>query len=248
MADLDHGLLSPARSDGTTTHSETLPITRAHPLQPGSSKETTLINYLDSQLLHITERYAKSAAPSSSNQTGTTGYASFDEVILDLDKVLDVVWISGTPHLQIPYLLTLAGHFRDFMHSFPFATTSFQLVRKLDTAFTHLLTADDAQNKVTPTDKVRIKSLAEETRVEMAQVASKEGHSVVSTDTFEDEEDVDDDEDDPSSQSIGRRLGKVYESTLQILGAGLRSLPTLQEQPSDDPFDQIMDDTEVIEL
>lgn len=250
MANHGHGLLSPARSDVSTSHviAEQLLATRSHPLQPGSPKETTLINYLDERLLQLTERYAKSAAPNTVGNADVSGYKSFSEVASDLDKILEVVWISGTPRIQIPYLLTLAGHFRDFMHSFPFVTVSFALARKFDTAFLRLLTTEPGSSSaVSTTDKVRIKSLAEETRIEMAQMASKEGHSVITAASDDDEEDNEEDEDDPTTMSIATSLGKVYEKTLGIIGSDLRPLPAL-EQPSDSPLDQHMDDTEVIEL
>jgi len=90
----------------------TLPTPRAHPLKPGSPKESNFIEYVDRKLLDISGRYEKrfnvgvaadheepSQTPQSS-QTGASsqrrGYESFAELAGDLDSVIDIVWVSGT--------------------------------------------------------------------------------------------------------------------------------------------------------
>lgn len=250
----ENGLLSPAQSDISVAYapSDVLPVPRSHPLPAGSSKQIALINYLDDRILHITSRYAKSFAASATDRDHNVGYTNLGQVITDVDAVLDVVWISNTPSIQIPYLLSLAGHFRDYLHSFTFVTDSFRLARKFDLAFSRLLSAQDhLSTAITMTDKVRIRSLAQETRVEMTEVASKSGMSV-DEDASSDDEDFDDDDTSDgdrnlNNQSIAMSLGRVYEKTLEILGADLSSLPALEPQREDTP-NQASQDVEIIDL
>lgn len=73
-----------------------LPAARSHPLQPGSRKENTLINYIDEKILWITRRYAKKFTTEQSENDDAPGYTNFEQVVQDLDAVFEVVWISGT--------------------------------------------------------------------------------------------------------------------------------------------------------
>lgn len=263
MADvsMENGLLSPALSQISVapTTIDDLPIPRVHPLPPGSSKETKLINYVDDKLLSVTRRYNKSFAADGTDKGKESGYVSFEQVISDLNPIVDVVWISATLSIQVSYLLAVAGHFRSFMHSFPFVTTSFLLARKLDAAFSTLL-SDAARSPeahgISTTDKVRIRSLAQETRLEMINIAAKTGFSVNSDDqSDEDEDDEETDADDDltdkgnetSTHSISLSLGQVYEKTMQILGADLASLPPPDHAQRAIP-PPVSEDVEIIDL
>ncbi|MCJ1301168.1 hypothetical protein MMC08_003967, partial [Hypocenomyce scalaris] len=77
-----------------------LPQPRARPLKPGSSKESSFIDYVDRKLLDISRRYEKrfnAGMEGSRMPKGERmGYESFGEVGRDLEGVLDVVWVSGT--------------------------------------------------------------------------------------------------------------------------------------------------------
>ena len=90
--------LSTAGSD--TTPSTLLPRPRATPLKPGSQKQSGLINYVDTRLLHISRRYEKRCSsehePSDSRAENSRGYLSFTEMAKDLEAVIDVIWMSGT--------------------------------------------------------------------------------------------------------------------------------------------------------
>lgn len=102
-------LPSPPASSTTTASvsASSLPQPRARPLKPGSSKESSFIDYVDRKLLQISRRYEKrfnadmedSAAPKDEG----SGYENFGEVARDLERVVDVVWVSGTrtPALRI---------------------------------------------------------------------------------------------------------------------------------------------------
>ena len=79
-----------------------LPTTRSSPLKPGSTKESTFIDYVDNKLLRISRRYEKrfnadlgDEDPDKGDIEGR-GYKSFGEMVKDLEAVIDVVWTSGS--------------------------------------------------------------------------------------------------------------------------------------------------------
>ncbi|EHY54352.1 hypothetical protein HRR83_008065 [Exophiala dermatitidis] len=242
-----HGLLSPPASaaspaaSGTSYHNRTatLPTPRSHPLRPGSQKEIALINYLDDRILRISRRYAKKFSDEGLQNDDTPGYTTYDEFVADADPLVDVVWVSGTPTIQIPYLLTLAGLVCSYLQAFPFSMSFFYIVAKLDQGFVALLQPSEngsapgaTSHSVSTTEKVRIKSLVEETRVAAVRAASASGHQanihdiseVDTTDEDEDQEDNDgDDGGDLDSDSISLGIAKVYKRTLEILGDSLVS-------------------------
>jgi hypothetical protein len=224
------GLLSPSPSTISTQSSNTLlslskclPLSRTRPLKPGSQKEISLINYIDSKFLRITRRYAKKFSNNTNDTDDTKGYVSFDEIVEGLDGIFNVVWISGTPTLQVPYLLTLAGLFCSYMPAFPFSgdVGMFRLVKKLDEGFSYLLRDQmGAGYHVNTTDRVRIKSFVEETRVVAVEVASEvgNGHSMDS------EHDSENDEDDGGEEipdQVSMSLSKIYKLTVELLGDSL---------------------------
>lgn len=59
-----------------------------------------MIYYLDDKLLTISRRYEKRVqvvSPTGLKAEGEVlGYRKFDEAALDLEAVIDVVWITGT--------------------------------------------------------------------------------------------------------------------------------------------------------
>jgi hypothetical protein len=78
----------------------TLPHPRSTPLKPGSSKESSFIDYIDRKLLGISRRYEKrynaDFEDEATSGTEGRGYESFAELAKDLEGVIDVVWLSGT--------------------------------------------------------------------------------------------------------------------------------------------------------
>lgn len=99
----------PSAITSPSLRQSTLPAPRAHPLKPGSPKESSFIEYVDRKLLDISGRYEKRfsvgataghAEPSGFSQTlepsQTRGYESFAELAGDLDGVIDIIWVSGT--------------------------------------------------------------------------------------------------------------------------------------------------------
>ncbi|PTU22189.1 hypothetical protein P175DRAFT_0457641, partial [Aspergillus ochraceoroseus IBT 24754] len=245
--------LSPAPSTSTVTPS-LLPKPRSHPLRAGSIKETTVINHIDKTILSINRRHAKkfsAAFDDDSHQhqqhqqqqagaplpASEKGYESFKEVAKDVESLVDVLWVSGTPSLQIPYLISLAVLVNTYLPDYPFAANAtFRLLRKLDSVFASLVLGEDSEsgvplsgfeggrrNVVSMTEKVRIKSIAETSRVTVVEAREQ-------TDGLVEADDDDDDDDEfgldghdafGTEETPGKwemETAKVYEKTIQLLG------------------------------
>ncbi|KAI1336471.1 hypothetical protein F5Y15DRAFT_393831 [Xylariaceae sp. FL0016] len=200
-------LPSPAPSTASSRIAAHLPRPRSKPLAPGSRKEDYAREYVAQRLLHISRRYVKKhGIPDPAD--AVRGYDGFGEACRDLDEVVDVLWFSGTPSLQVPYLLNVALALKDYMPSFPPAPRpTFALLRKLDHVFASLLVGRDIKTGLplpgfqrgpaaglSRTDMVRCKSLADETRMLVAVVMSGEA----------DVEDDDGDEDRVPGDGEGR--------------------------------------------
>ncbi|KAL1963221.1 hypothetical protein VTN77DRAFT_8546 [Rasamsonia byssochlamydoides] len=237
-------------STSTVTPS-TLPRQRAHPLKSGSTKETALINYIDKQLLKVNRRHAKKFSSAIDEQAepenkDERGYESFKDVVKDIEPIIDVIWVSGTPSLQIPYFISLAGLVNTYLPDYPFSPKSiFRLLKKLDIIFASLLLGEDVESGaplsgfegqrqvVSMTEKVRIKSIAETSRLVVVEARDRGDDETVKGDEDEDETDLDgganDDDDDDfgtedrylEEETPGRwemEAARIYERTIQILG------------------------------
>ncbi|KAI0802699.1 hypothetical protein GGR55DRAFT_411375 [Xylaria sp. FL0064] len=184
-------LPSPTPSSASSRVAALLPHPRSKPLVPGSRKEDYARDYVARRLLHISRRYIKKfGIPDPADEI--TGYENMEQVCRDLEEVVDVLWFSGTPSLQVPYLLNVALAFNTYLPSFPPAPRpTFALLRKLDHCFASLLVGFDVKTKdplpgfsstvddstkmrFSRTDMVRCKSLADETRMLVAMVMSGE--------------------------------------------------------------------------
>ncbi|KAI9719251.1 MAG: hypothetical protein M1812_003581 [Candelaria pacifica] len=246
----------PPSSVASSFANTTLPHPRAHPLRLGSSKESGFINYVDKGILNVNRRYTKKFSEEG-GETGsadggvdggkgggtskeTKGYESFREVGRDLESLVDVVWVSGTPSLQIPYLLSLALLTTSYLPAFPPAPrTMFRLLRKVDFAFASLLQGRDIDTgdslsgfeggsaRVSTTEKVRIKGLVERTRVSVVEVMrngeieeEEEEDGTAAETGGEETEDMDLDE---GFEALGAdrwemEIARVYDRTLVELG------------------------------
>ncbi|KAF3032022.1 hypothetical protein E8E12_000684 [Didymella heteroderae] len=192
----------PASSVAASQHPSPLPQPRRHPLQPGGTKESELISYLDHGLSRIQKRVdnrvTNRKTPALLGQE--EGYRAFWEVAKDLDALVDVVWVSGSPNLQVPYLLNIAVLTVEFLPQFHNTArstqTTFRLLSKLDYAFSSLLTGHDSSSgdalpgfsagrSVATTDKVRLKGIVDRTRLTVVRVLS--GESVAGEDEEADE-------------------------------------------------------------
>lgn len=92
-------LPTPSASSATASQqSSPLPRPRRHPLQPGGTKESELIRYLDHGLNQIQKRVDNRVThrktPALLGQED--GYRAYWEVVKDLDGLVDVIWVSGS--------------------------------------------------------------------------------------------------------------------------------------------------------
>ena len=88
-----------------------LPTPRHHPLKPASQKEIAFINYLDSQILQISRRYAKKfSSDRSEADEEARGYNDFAEVADEVEHVLNAIWVSSTRKQIVPRKLKLLSH------------------------------------------------------------------------------------------------------------------------------------------
>jgi len=142
--------------------------------------------------------------------------------------------------LQIPYLLNIALLVVDFLPGFdPSPKLTFKLLDKLDLAFASLLQGRDIDTGeilpgfeggrgVNATEKVRIRSLVERTRICVVDVMSREvniGESEEQMETDEDESmDEDGDDDDNEGNLWEMEIATVYDRTIGELGDTLDSV------------------------
>ncbi|KAL6705923.1 hypothetical protein ACN47E_006202 [Coniothyrium glycines] len=191
----------PASSAAQSQHASPLPQARRHPLKPGGPKESELIRYLD-QGVNQTQKRVDNRMTNRTTELvpgEAVGYKAFWEVAKDLDGLVEVVWVSGSPNLQVPYLLNLAVLTADYLPLFDATTRSiqaaFRLLSKLDYAFASLLAGVDSATgerlsgfeggrAVSTTDKVRLKGVVDRTRLIVVRVTS--GESVAGEDEADD--------------------------------------------------------------
>lgn len=253
----------PPSSVASTSSPQTLPHPRSTPLKPGGSKESNFIRYVDQRILHIQRRFAKRDA-SRSQELGVKeideegrmieeiepivgkhgspeewndvpGYPAFAEAARDVEELAGVVWVSGTPSLQIPYLISLALLTTSMIAAFSASPRQlFRLLGKLDHAFASLLVGRDVETDeplpglqgrrgVSVTEKVRIKSLVERTRICVVETMAKgEFEEEVQDADMDDEQDNLDGElimdEDEVSDDWDMMVAKVYDKTLVELG------------------------------
>ncbi|KAE8452743.1 hypothetical protein EG329_013015 [Mollisiaceae sp. DMI_Dod_QoI] len=243
-------LPSPSPSNASTSStSSNLPHPRSHPLKAGSAKEDAARRYVEGRLLHISRRYAKKFQPLSENEsTELKGYESMKEVAKDLGEIVDVVWLSGTPSLQIPYLLNIALSVTTYITAFPPSPrATFGLLRKLDHAFASLLKGEDSvtgeilpgfsggkRAGMTKTDMVRCKSLVEQTRVLVVDVMGKEPVLERDVDESDAETDIEMESTgwDTEAERYEMDVARAYEQTIEQLGELLEGSGNFQVAPS----------------
>lgn len=257
-------LLSPAPSSVTSaltnTHSE-LPHPRSTPLKPGGSKESAFIRYVDDRLLQIQRRFAKRETPSVNGDDAekdtaaiwdsVKGYKSMREACKDVEELVGVVWVSGTPGLQVPYLISLALLLTTIVAGMPANPKQlFRVLAKLDHAFASLLQEKDVESGerlpgfenrrgVSGTEKVRIRSLVERTRRSVIEsLKSGEMEEMSEEEDSEDKMDTDDGDDlegglilegdgpyapDQEEESWEMQIARVYDRTMVELGDSLEA-------------------------
>ncbi|KAM0694439.1 hypothetical protein Q7P36_004794 [Cladosporium allicinum] len=253
----------PSVTSAITNANSELPHPRSTPLKPGGSKESAFIRYVDERLLRIQRRFAKRETPSingdEADRDGAAiwdsvqGYKSMREACKDIEELMGVVWVSGTPGLQIPYLINLALVLTTIIADMPANPKQlFRVLAKLDHAFASLLQGKDVESGerlpgfdnrrgVSGTEKVRIRSLIERTRRSvMESLKSGELDDAYDSDqeggTDQSEMDVDDDlegelileGDGPyapgqEEESWEMQIARVYDHTMVELGDSLET-------------------------
>lgn len=230
-----------------------LPRPRKHPLPSGGQKEASLIFYLDRALENVgkraTNRHVKELLPGE-----LEGYKSFAQVVKDLDPLVDVVWVSSTPTLQLPYLISITVAAINCVPMFPpLPRTTLNFLSKLDTAFATLLSGTDPDNGeplpgfknsrgISTTDKVRVKGVVERARGTVtkhlvgeeredapeinrkADKASNQDDGFVKFEGFEDNSDDSDDEVEAHRRDE-KDVAHVFEKTIMELGDLLGGAP-----------------------
>ncbi|KAH7112517.1 hypothetical protein B0J11DRAFT_186103 [Dendryphion nanum] len=216
MTDVGGFPTPPASSVAASQHPSPLPQPRRRPLRPGGPKESDLISYLDRALNDVQKSVENRMKKGQSEQRhpDVRGYTSFLEPATELDSLIDVVWVSGSPNLQIPYLLNIARMLTEYIPLFPASPrATFRIVDKLDSAFSNLLLGYDTETNaplpgfengrtMSTTDKVRLKGIVDRTRV---IVAKKIGGN------------IQDDEEDGDNGATEERVSE-YESTTEDEG------------------------------
>ena len=151
--------------------------------------------------------------------------------------------------LQKSYLLTIALNVNSYLPSFSFSPRpTFQLLRKLDLAFTSLLQGanvetgvilsgfEGGRGKLSTTEKVRLRGIVQGSRVAVVEVAGRgddvddtgnHDRSRVATDseysTDDDTNIMGEDEMDEVSAGWEMEVARVYENTLVELGVLLNA-------------------------
>lgn len=150
-------------------------------------QQRRLLNYLDDELLKIQHGYVLRQSPGQ-------GYDTLTALLVDLDKVIDVIWysISASQPSEIPstpnssvsnlstfrlfgqshYLLSIADSLTEFVAGYPpEPVPTIRIFQKLDQVFARLLdsqqTAGPSSNKkgLTQTERIRLESIAERARI-----------------------------------------------------------------------------------
>ncbi|OBT60481.1 hypothetical protein VE03_10102 [Pseudogymnoascus sp. 23342-1-I1] len=240
---------SPSPSVSSPRPTTTLPHPRSTPLRAGSNREETTRRWVENALLKVSRRYVKKFQPEEMRGADGggvgRGYERMGEVCGDLGEVVDVLWRSGTPSLQIPYLFNIALAVSTYLPSFPAAPgATFGLLRKMDHALASLLAGRDVgSGEVLPgleeegsgmsrTDMVRCKSIVEQTRVVVVEVMGREGEvedESVDAGTGTEDEMTDggdtqmgwDEEEEDESALHDMDVAKVYENTIVRLDEAL---------------------------
>ncbi|KAF2450792.1 hypothetical protein P171DRAFT_343393, partial [Karstenula rhodostoma CBS 690.94] len=221
-----------------------LPRPRKHPLPSGGQKEASLIFYLDRALDNVgkraANRHVKELLPGE-----VAGYKSFAEVAKDLDTLVDVVWVTSTPTLQLPYLISITVAAINCVPMLPpLPRTTLNFLSKLDLTFAALLSGLDPDTNeplpgfksnrgISTTDKVRVKGIVERARSTVTkhlvgeegedapQINRKADHTSNDEDgfvKFEGFENSDDSDDEEAYKKDEREVAHVFEKTVMELG------------------------------
>ncbi|KAJ5632172.1 hypothetical protein N7490_008511 [Penicillium lividum] len=220
-----------------------LPEQRAAPLRPGSAEETQLRGRLSTGIERINYRHMKAEMGMDGTNTDDSEkrFKSFADLAREVGLLVDTLWASSTPSIQVEGLITLAGITEMALPTYKFDPEStLTLLHKFDSVFAALCTgkhpvtnapipgAVDGRPLVTQTQKVRIRSLAETTRYKIFSCLEESdssfgdgnanGNGVGNGNQNGNGQDYDDEEDlDVPMQPWLMEAAKVYDQTLMLL-------------------------------
>ena len=239
--------LSPPASVTSQTR-KILPETRRTLLKHGGSKEARVFEYLDRAIDSIDGKVERKYEAIGGNRSTSSavGYRKLDEMVKDIDDVVNVIWVSGTPSIQIPFLLSVAGRFIDYLSKFDFSPrNALKLLKKLDIVFASLLSGTDYESNlplpnvnsrtVNVTEKVRLRSIVESSRIAVVNAYRKAAGGSTINQRFVNGETEDEgtatETETEGGDAISRffaeeeddedwelEIGRVYERTLDLLG------------------------------
>jgi hypothetical protein len=96
-------MLSPPQSSvASTVAHTTLPHPRSNPLKSGGAKESAFIRFVDQGILKIQRRYALQGDIGQVESADEKGYENFVQVAKDIDRLVDLIWVSGTRKIVLP--------------------------------------------------------------------------------------------------------------------------------------------------
>lgn len=169
--------LSPAPSSSTST-APALPTPSTKPLSAGATSK--LIRKLDSLLLSVSRSHVTRYSSDPSTPP------SILPLLASLTRVVELLWISSTPSLQTQYLLQVASSLNEYLPGYTLGTEDwrsvFVLLDKLDRCFHALVTAQ-VGGGLNMTEKVRLRSLVEATRLHVVKLLESGGSEALGAPT-----------------------------------------------------------------
>ncbi|KAJ5225092.1 hypothetical protein N7468_006317 [Penicillium chermesinum] len=229
-----------------------LPDQQARPFASGSEEEEQLRATLTAGLDKINYRQMKAALGMSSdaNHVEDGPFRSFKELCASIEKLTDTLWASATTSVSVEGFLALAGILNTSMNTYSIEIqTTLDILNKFDIIFEALCTEKHPNTGeplprlsdrplATQTQKVRMRSIAENTRgtvLSMLYTSSGSSEGPLLTDDsqltngdlndepseFEDDMEEDfpvDTQTDTADAPWWMEVNKIYERTLMLLG------------------------------
>ncbi|KAJ5108709.1 hypothetical protein N7456_005384 [Penicillium angulare] len=221
-----------------------LPEQRAEPIRPGSEEETQLRGRLSTGMERINYRHMKSQMGMDESGSGSgvraseRQFESFGELAAEVGGLVDILWASASPSIQVEGLISLAGLIEMTLPTYMFdPEATLNILHKFDVVFAALCTGLHPTTHhrlpgmvgdrplVTQTQKVRIRSLAEGTRTRifscLNESESNDKNGYIDrdgkVDESEENSDIEDDDANVSAQPWMMEAANVYDKTLMLL-------------------------------
>ncbi|CAK7207404.1 hypothetical protein SEUCBS139899_010214 [Sporothrix eucalyptigena] len=250
-------VMSPTPSHASSVRSGSsalgLPHPRRQPLRPGSQKEDLVRRYVSERILQINRRFVKKYGITAPDDA-VIGYKSMGELCRDVDALLNNLWKSGTPSLQVQYLLNIASELITWMDGFaPSPRATLAILRKLDYCFASLLIGEDFETHETlpgfetasptsnrrvglsQTDMVRCRSVAEQSRIAVVDVFRRGPPDPIDENPRSSR---------PNNARRADREGTVDTEASTLQGGETEGERETTAEPTDDDDTTLADDTE----